>query len=83
MADELTEVERQVLSAARDERLPTNDVALAEVTGLDRDVVRAALVRLGEDYLRVTPHHDVPVSERVEVVGVKGDGGLTRPVSGG
>ncbi len=67
MTGELTEVERRVLRALRAETLPTNDVALAEATGLDREVVRAALVRLDEDELRVTPHHDGPVSERVEV----------------
>ena len=69
MTGQLTEVEMRVLRALRAETLPTNDVALADATGLDREVVRAALVRLREADLRVTPHHDVPVSERVEVSG--------------
>ncbi|HZI98073.1 MAG TPA: hypothetical protein VFD41_11175 [Actinomycetales bacterium] len=74
MAEELDEVELQVLGAVRDESLPTNDVALADVTGLGRDVVRAALVRLGERHLTVTPHHDGDVSDRVEVSGVRAVG---------
>jgi hypothetical protein len=79
MAYELSEVELQVLSAVRDEGVPTNDVAVTQRTGFDRDVVREALRALGGDYLDITPRDDDPVSERIEVLDFVGDGGLTRP----
>lgn len=77
MAEELTEVERQVLSAVRDEGLPTNTVALTQHTGFDEDVVRQALESLGGTHLRIEPRDD-GLSRRIEVVAFLGDGGVAR-----
>jgi hypothetical protein len=77
MADDLNDVERQVLSAVRDEGLPTNSVALTQRTGLDHDVVKQALAQLGRDHLATEPRDDGH-SQRTEVVGFKGDGALPR-----
>lgn len=79
MVTELNEVQLQVLSAVRDEGVPTNDVAVTHRTGLDREAVRSALRSLAEDHLDVEERHDDPVSDRVEVLGFRGDGAATRP----
>ena len=77
MADELTDVERQVLSAVRDEGLPTNSVALTQRTGFDHDVVKAALESLSGEHL-TTERREDGHSHRTEVTGFLGDGGLPR-----
>jgi hypothetical protein len=78
MSEELTEVQLQVLSAVRDEGLPTNDVAVARRTGLSGDVVRQALLDLADDHLDVVRHTDDPVAQRVEVRAFT-DAGVARP----
>jgi hypothetical protein len=78
MSEELTEMQLQVLSAVRDEGLPTNDVAVSRRTGLSGDVVRRALLDLAGDHLEVVRHTDDPVSERVEVRAFT-DAAVTRP----
>ena len=81
MADELTEVERQVLSAVRDEGLPTNSVALTQRTGFDHDVVKQALHSLQGRLLRTEPRDDGQ-SHRTEVVAFLGDGAAPREPTG-
>jgi DNA-directed RNA polymerase sigma subunit (sigma70/sigma32) len=81
MATELNEVELQVLSAVRDNGVPTTDAEVADRTGLTREAIREALRSLGDDYLLVRPHGQDPDGDVVEVLDFKGDGAVPRPPS--
>ena len=81
MANDLNEVQLQVLSAVRDNGVPTTDAEIADRTGMTREAVREAMRSLGEDYLLVRPHGGDAEGDAVEVLDFKGDGAVPRPPS--
>lgn len=76
MATELTEVQLQVLSAVRDEGVPTSDAEVVRRTGLTEEAVREAVLALSDDYLLVKSASE---ERGIEILDFKGDASVARP----
>lgn len=81
MAENLTEVQLQVLSAVRDEGVPTGDTEIIRRTGLEPAAIRQALRELGDDYLLIRPRGEDAGGEAIDVLDFKGDASVPRPPS--